>query len=51
MVEVNTVLASDSALVNTDPYGTGWMFKLKSVEEGEAGSLMDADEYRKQIGE
>ena len=49
VVETNAALGTDPALVNTDPYGEGWMFKLKSVEEGEVTSLMDSDEYRKQI--
>ena len=49
VVEVNAALAGDPALVNTDPYGAGWMYKLKSVEEGDVSSLMDSEAYGKQI--
>ncbi len=47
MVAVNEALAGNPALVNTDPYGDGWLFKLKEVEAADA--LMDAEAYRKQI--
>ena len=47
VVEVNEALAGNPALVNTDPYGDGWLFKLKDVEAADA--LMDAGAYRKQI--
>ena len=45
--EVNEALAGNPALVNTDPYGGGWLFRLKEVSEADA--LMDAEAYRKQI--
>ncbi len=47
VVEVNEALAANPALVNTDPYGEGWLFKLK--EAAGADTLMDATEYGKQI--
>ena len=47
VVAVNEALAGNPALVNTDPYGDGWLFKLKDVEAAE--TLMDAEAYRKQI--
>ena len=47
VVAVNEALAGNPALVNTDPYGDGWLFKLKDVEAADA--LMDAEAYRKQI--
>ena len=47
VVAVNEALAGNPALVNTDPYGDGWLFKLKDVEAADA--LMDAQAYSKQI--
>ena len=47
VVAVNEALAGNPALVNTDPYGDGWLFKLKEVEAADA--LMEAEAYRKQI--
>ena len=50
IVEVNGVLETNPALVNTDPYNEGWLFKLKlSNPDGVAG-LKSAAEYRSQIG-
>ena len=47
VTEVNTALTGNPALVNTDPYGEGWLFRLKEVTDAEA--LMGSEEYRKQI--
>ena len=47
--EVNEALAANPALVNTDPYNEGWLFKLKDVVSADADALMPADEYKKQI--
>lgn len=47
VTEVNAALTANPALVNTDPYGEGWLFRLKDVSGAEA--LMDAEAYRKQI--
>ena len=47
--EINAALAANPALVNTDPYGEGWLFKLKDVESADADALADAEAYRKQI--
>jgi glycine cleavage system H protein len=38
-------------LVNTDPYGAGWLFKLKLSNKGELTGLKDPSAYRAQIGE
>ena len=51
IVEVNEALANDPALVNSDPYGAGWMLKVRLSEASELDSLLGADEYRQQIGE
>jgi glycine cleavage system H protein len=50
VVEVNPELESSPALVNTDPYGSGWLFKVKLSNPEEVGSLKTAAEYRIQIG-
>ncbi len=47
--EVNPALAANPALVNTDPYGDGWLFRLKDVAGADADALLDADAYGKQI--
>jgi glycine cleavage system H protein len=47
VTEVNGALADDPAIVNGDPYGAGWLFK---VEVGEVGELLDAAAYRALVG-
>lgn len=49
IAEANPALAANPALVNTDPYGEGWLFKLKLAEDSGADALMDAEAYKKQI--
>ncbi|MDB6138599.1 MAG: glycine cleavage system protein [Verrucomicrobiaceae bacterium] len=50
IIAVNDALSSNSALINTDPYGDGWMFKIKAADAGEAAALLSADAYRAHIG-
>ena len=50
VVEVNQELESNPALVNTDPYGSGWLFKVKPSNPEEVASLKTAAEYSIQIG-
>lgn len=45
IVEVNTALADDPALVNQDPQGKAWFFKVKLADEGELAGLKDAAAY------
>ncbi|WP_143871533.1 glycine cleavage system protein GcvH [Catenovulum sediminis] len=45
VVEVNEELEDSPELVNTDPYGDGWLFKLKVEDMGEVDSLLDAEGY------
>jgi glycine cleavage system H protein len=45
IVEVNTALADDTEPINEDPYGAGWMVKVKLSDPSEADSLMDRDAY------
>jgi glycine cleavage system H protein len=49
ILEVNSELASDPSVVNSDPYGKGWMIKLRSSSEGELDQLLGAAEYEAQI--
>ena len=49
VVEVNPKLADNPALVNDDPYGEGWFFKLRVTSEAEG--LFDSSRYSAEIGE
>ena len=46
VVEGNSAVADDPALVNRDPEGDGWFFKLKLSDPGELDGLMDEASYR-----
>ena len=50
IVEVNTALESDAAIVNSDPYGEGWLVKIKVTDAAEADTLLDAAAYHNLIG-
>jgi len=50
VVEVNGALADNPALVNSDPYGEGWMLKIRMSDESELDQLLGAEEYRRHIG-
>ena len=50
VVAINDRLDGEPALVNTDPYGDGWMIKVKLDAGGDAG-LMSAEQYKSQLGE
>jgi glycine cleavage system H protein len=45
IIEFNKALEKDPALVNTDPYGEGWMIKVKMSDTAEMASLLDAAAY------
>ena len=47
IVEVNGVLDTDPAEVNKDPYGGGWLLKIKVSNPSETSNLMSATEYEK----
>ncbi|HEV2750710.1 MAG TPA: glycine cleavage system protein GcvH [Gemmatimonadales bacterium] len=51
VTEVNAALQNDPALVNRDPYGAGWMIKLRVKTPAELDQLLDAEAYKKQIGQ
>ena len=46
VIEGNSALADDPALINRDPEGEGWFFKLKLDDSGEVEGLMDEAAYR-----
>ena len=50
VVAANPGLSANPALVNTDPYGEGWMFKLELANPSERDALMDAAAYRGATG-
>ncbi|MDP9193195.1 MAG: glycine cleavage system protein GcvH [Acidobacteriota bacterium] len=45
VVEVNEALVDNPALVNTDPWGDGWMVRIKLADVTETDDLMTAEEY------
>ena len=45
VVEINEALADKPELVNTDPYGDGWMIRIKVSDTSELDVLMSAEEY------
>ena len=49
IVEGNQAVADDPALVNSDPEGEGWFFKLKLDNPGELDGLMDENAYREWV--
>jgi len=50
IVEVNHALDDDPSLVNTDPYGDGWMIRLRVDDEGDLAGLLDAEGYAGHVG-
>ena len=50
IVAVNTALDASPDLVNRDPYGDGWMIKLRVAQPADLDSLLAPSAYRSQIG-
>lgn len=50
IVAVNDRLDKEPALVNSAPYGDGWMIKLRLTNPGDKGALLDADTYQSKVG-
>ena len=50
VVDANKSLESNPALINTDPFGEGWLFTLKIDNEADLKNLKDAAAYKQQIG-
>lgn len=51
ILEVNPALEENPELVNKDPYGEGWIIRIKPTDVSEAEELLDAEAYKKLINE
>jgi glycine cleavage system H protein len=51
VVAANDALGAAPELVNTDPYGAGWLFKVKPSNAGELQQLLDAPTYEKVVAD
>lgn len=49
VLEVNTELDGSPDLVNTDPYGSGWIIKIEMSDPSQVGGLMDATAYQSSV--
>lgn len=50
IIEFNEALEDEPEKVNSDPYGDGWMIKIKISDQSEAADLLSADDYKALIG-
>ena len=50
IIEFNESLEDEPEVVNSDPYGAGWMIKLKCADLSQVEGLMSADDYKTLIG-
>ncbi len=50
IVEVNEALADDPQAINDDPYGEGWLVKVRLADPSERDALLDADAYSATLG-
>jgi glycine cleavage system H protein len=51
ILEVNGAVADAPETVNADPYGEGWLVRVRLTDPGEVDSLMSADDYRRHLAE
>lgn len=51
VVEINSKLADNPELLNSDPYGEGWMLKIEIADAAELNDLLDAASYKALIGQ
>lgn len=49
IIEVNSALASDASMVSRDPFGQGWLFKIKTTSSDPTAHLLDEAAYEEQI--
>lgn len=49
IIEINTALQDDPTLINREPYGAGWMVRIKIYNPDELKDLMNAEQYSKKI--
>jgi len=50
VIEVNPAVEADPSLVNTSPYGTGWIFKIRITKPDQVASLLSAQAYAELLG-
>lgn len=50
IVEINEAIIADPSLVNSDPQGAGWFFKLKLANPADADALLDEAAYKELVG-
>ena len=50
IIEFNETLEDEPELVNSDPYGAGWMIKIKFSDASQVDSLLSADAYKELVG-
>ncbi len=50
VIEVNSELESNPEVINEDPYEKGWIIKVKTAGNGEAGDLLSAEAYSELVG-
>lgn len=49
VIEINSALEDTPELINTDPYGEGWMYKIRVSSVAELDDLLAAEEYDEQV--
>ncbi len=50
VLELNPAVAGDPAVVNRDPYGEGWMIRLRATNPSDVDALLSAEAYRAHVG-
>ena len=50
VIEINPRLDQEPALVNSDPYGAGWMIRIRPDDAAAVGALLDASAYKAHVG-
>jgi glycine cleavage system H protein len=50
VIEINKPVADNPALVNTDPHGNGWFYKIKLANPADLNALLTPEQYQAQIG-
>ncbi len=51
IIEINSALSNSPELINSDPYGTGWMVKIEITNPSQLNDLLDAGAYKNLIGQ
>lgn len=50
ILELNPALDDQPELINTDPYGTGWIIKIQLADSADMGGLLSAEDYQAFVG-